>query len=84
MESVESRLGEVRDLLARLSDTDEANSAVADAKNRLARAEDFFGVVKHDGSYGVHNVEYIDDILLAAGKEIAESKKILTALPATQ
>ena len=57
-------------------------AATRDAvREKLDRAFELLDLVKRDGSYGVHNVDYIDDILSAAKRAV---KQAATQLDATE
>ena len=64
---------------ARLSEWSQAGGTDA-AEAHLKKAESLYHIVKMDGSFGVHNTSYIDDIIDRADREVKEAEKALDTL----
>ena len=63
----------------RLADAATATGATgaAEARAHLERAQRLYELVVHDGSDGVHNIEYVSEILTAASAAVAQARQAL-------
>jgi nitrate/TMAO reductase-like tetraheme cytochrome c subunit len=80
MENLEVALSEVRLLYDRIAASGETGGGLEDVLSHLEKAEEYCEIIKQDGSEGVHNAIYVEEIIYAAGKEIEKTRQGLNAL----
>ncbi len=80
VENLEVALSEARLLYDRIAASGETGEGLEDVRSHLEKAEEYCEIVKLDGSEGVHNAIYVEEIIHAAGKEIEIMRQGLNAL----
>lgn len=80
LEYLETALSEARLLYDRAAASGGTVGGLEDVLAHLERAEEYCKIVRRDGSEGVHNAVYVEEIIDAAGKEIEKTRQGLNAL----